>query len=172
MVAGFSGQWRLDWDTECVARVCLRISCCSQKNFRNVPQSDPMAPAQLICCAVIGSSGAQLSENCPCNSLLLCARRQLSYNCHLLFPRRGGTHWLAERCTAWASLCKNNFPAQWGTVGARRPRLSCRWDMLHLGQLPRSQPCYWSVENYTLVTMCLRAYVLRPLQEETLFHTT
>lgn len=52
---------------------------------------------------------------------------------------------------------KNNFPAQWGTVGVRRPRLSCRCEMFHLGQLPCSPPRYWSVESYGLATMRLWA---------------
>lgn len=41
----------------------LGISHWSQKHFRNVPQSDPLAPAQLTRRPAIGSSGGQLSEN-------------------------------------------------------------------------------------------------------------
>lgn len=44
----------------------LGISHCSQKHFRNVPQSDPLAPAQLTRWPAIGSSGGHLPENTAC----------------------------------------------------------------------------------------------------------
>lgn len=40
----------------------MGISRCSDKNSRNVPRSDPLAPAPLTCRATIGSSGGQLSK--------------------------------------------------------------------------------------------------------------
>lgn len=74
------------------------ISRCSDKNFRNVPQSDPLAPAQLACWATIGSSGWQLSENCVCNLFALCSCLQLSPSVCLAM---GQTQWL--NLSVWPS---------------------------------------------------------------------
>lgn len=57
----------------------LGISHWSQKHFRNVPQSDPLAPAQLTRWAAIGSSGGQLSENTA--SAAIHSRFAVASNC-------------------------------------------------------------------------------------------
>lgn len=68
----------------------LGISHWSQKHFRNVPQSDPLAPAQLTRRPAIGSSGGQLSENtagAAIHSLSL-SLSAVASNCGPRCPRR------------------------------------------------------------------------------------
>ena len=122
----------------------LGISRCSDKHFRNVPQSDPLAPAQLTCWAIIGSSGGQLSENTAFAIYSpLCSRLQLSPAVCLAIVQ---TRWLIPYVRP--SPCrhhKNNvsLAAQWEPVRARRPRfLGDRHDMQVRDATFRVDSCY------------------------------
>lgn len=140
---GRSGQGDVGSHTDCVAHLCLRISWCSQKNSRNVPQSDPMAPAQLRGCAVTGSSGGQLSENRLHYTLSLHARIQLSCTCHLLFSHRLKTTFL-----------HNGTLLGWGGPGSEDAIMTCRWEMLHF--VPSQVTGLWKVHAWLRCITCFR----------------
>ena len=139
----------------------LGISRCSDKHFRNVPQSDPLAPAQLTRWAVIGSSGGQLSEN---TAFAIYSPFAVAYNCHPLSasPHRRHSDWfqtydphrIVTVKTTLAPLHNGNQSGQ-GGPGSCKTAMTYRWEMLRLGQIPVSQPCYESEKSNCLVTQFL-----------------
>lgn len=122
----------------------LGISCCSVKHFRNFPQSDPLAPAQLTRRAAIGSSRHQLS----------------AWNCHRLSARppcrRGDSppacsppHRAVTVKTTGASLHNG------GSLDTESA-VTWRWEMWRSGSIPVSQTSYWSEESRCLETVSLK----------------
>ena len=115
----------------------LGISRCSDKHFRNVPPSDPLAPAQLPCCAVIGSCGGQLSLD---TAFAIYSPFAVAYNCHPLSARPWDRH--ADSIHAhdprWASVTvKTTLPSQHngrqsgrGGPGSWETVMTDRWEML------------------------------------------
>lgn len=159
---GRSGQCDSRWHTESGWPLfALGISCCSDKNFRNVPQSDPLAPAQLTCWVVIGSSGGQLSKN---TAFAIYSPFAVAYNCHplsaTLWHRHGDSvqtynpHCAITVKATWASL-HNGSQSGRGGRGSLETAMTYRWEMLYLRQIPVFQPSYWSERSKCLVTLCL-----------------
>lgn len=139
----------------------LGISRCSDKHFRNVPQSDPLAPAQLTCWVVIGSSGGQLSKN---TAFAIYSPFAVAYNCHPLSATPWHRHSDSFRTynpprtiTVKATgASQHNGSQSWqGGRGSLETAMTYRWEMLHLGQVPVFQPSYWSEESNCLVTLSL-----------------
>lgn len=130
-----SGSWQLLAAVDALVRgtrdwLCgprlLPDSMLFTEELQECPTIRPNGSCQRSCCAVTDPSGNQLSENRLCNSLLLCAPVQLWYQCHLLLPP-GLKNTDSPPDVQFELHCvKYPFPAQWDTVGVRRPWLTVR----------------------------------------------